>query len=134
MANPQDLFIIVVDDDEDDLLILTETFKKTFPDCQIETFSSGSGLLTAVGAINRPPQLIILDWMMPGLNGIELLIEIRRAVQFASVPIILLSAVIEPEIQLQMATYGGNGYFVKPATFSEWQTLVNELTAQYELH
>ncbi|WP_345242403.1 response regulator [Nibrella saemangeumensis] len=134
MANPYDLYIIVVDDDEDDLNMLTNVLSSTIPDCHLQTFTNGASLLASVGSISQPPQLMILDWQMPGLDGIELLIEIRRAVQFINVPIILLSTISEPDIQLKMAQYGGNGYFVKPATLSDWRSLVDQLTIQYELH
>jgi len=54
-------------------------------------------------ARQSPPDLIVLDWMMPGLDGLEVLQALRREPETAAIPIIMLSSRDQPEdIQLAL--------------------------------
>lgn len=62
----------------------------------------------------RLPQLILLDWMLPGMSGIEWARRIRRDSAYADIPIILLTAKGEEEDKVRGLEGGVDDYVVKP--------------------
>jgi two-component system phosphate regulon response regulator PhoB len=70
---------------------------------------------TAVGLIvDNRPDIVLLDWMMPGTSGYELLRRLRRDELTASVPVILLTARAEEGSRVQGLDGGADDYVVKP--------------------
>ena len=62
--------------------------------------------------IDTPPDLILLDWMMPGTSGIELLRRLRR--DEINVPIIMLTAKVEEASKISGLDSGADDYIAKP--------------------
>ena len=62
--------------------------------------------------INTPPDLILLDWMMPGTSGIELLRRLRR--DEINVPVIMLTAKVEEASKISGVDSGADDYIAKP--------------------
>ena len=72
-------------------------------------------LWRANGTLDRTPHLILLDLMMPGIDGFEVLRRLRSA--DATVPVIMLTANDAPEAQLEGLDSGADDYVVKPVNF-----------------
>ncbi len=102
--------ILIADDDEDLRLLVTVTLEK--PSYRILTAADGSQALDA--AQQCVPDLLILDWMMPGLNGCEVITQLRRNVKTADLPIIMLTAKDGQESQELMTSLLLAGFLVKP--------------------
>jgi CheY-like chemotaxis protein len=82
----------------------------------------------ALAVLDRDlPDLVILDAMMPGMDGPEVLRQIRGGNRKAAVPVVMLSAVADPAFQAHMISKGANDYWVK-ATF-DYGTLPDRLQA-----
>ena len=64
--------------------------------------------------IEEPPDLILLDWMLPSLSGIEVCRRIRRNESFRDVPIIMLSARGEDSDRVRGLDSGADDYITKP--------------------
>ena len=62
--------------------------------------------------IDTPPDLILLDWMMPGTSGIELLRRLRR--DEINVPVIMLTAKVEETSKIAGLDSGADDYIAKP--------------------
>lgn len=62
----------------------------------------------------RPVDLIVLDWNMPKMNGIEFLSTIKNISELKDIPVIMLTAESEIEKIREVATFGVAGYIVKP--------------------
>ena len=102
--------ILIADDDEDLRLLVHVTLDT--PTYQILTAANGSQVLEIVK--QRPPDLLILDWMMPGLNGDEVIIRLRQNPDTADIPVVMLTAKDSLEAHNQMARLAPAGYLVKP--------------------
>lgn len=73
------------------------------------------------------PDLILLDWMLPGLSGIELCRRWRAREETARVPIIMLTARGEEEERVRGLATGADDYVVKPFSIPELLARINAL-------
>jgi two-component system alkaline phosphatase synthesis response regulator PhoP len=105
--------IFVVEDDED-LLQLLEAYLLR-QGYEVELFSDGKEALRA--ALNDPPDLVILDLMLPGLDGLALATRLRE--ERAHVPIIMLTARTTEQDRLAGLRAGADDYVVKPFSPAE---------------
>ncbi len=115
--------VLVVDDDADirDLI----TFKLVSMGHEVVTEHDGEGGLAAATA--ELPDVVVLDWMMPRLTGLEVCVALREDTQLARVPIILLTAKAqEADVQRGFAA-GADDYIVKPFSPRELASRVEAL-------
>lgn len=63
------------------------------------------------------PELVLLDIMMPGMSGVEVLAEIRKSQNAAELPVIMLTAKNDKETMLATIGGGANDYITKPIDF-----------------
>ena len=73
------------------------------------------------------PDLVILDWMLPGLSGIEICRRLRARVETRQMPIIILTARGEESERIRGLATGADDYIVKPFSVPELIARVNAL-------
>ena len=118
--------ILVADDDVDirDLVV----FKLTQAGYDVEAVQDGAAALQAIEA--SPPRLAILDVMMPGLSGIDVLRKVRADERLKDLEVILLTAKSRDiDVDAGFAT-GASDYVVKPFSPRELLHRVNALVAR----
>jgi two-component system response regulator MprA len=86
---------------------------------------TGDGLSGLAKARDDPPDLVILDWMLPGLDGLEVCKRLRAA---GPVPIIMLTAKESVPDRVTGLNAGADDYMVKPFAFDE---LLARIRAQF---
>jgi two-component system phosphate regulon response regulator PhoB len=67
----------------------------------------------------QPPDLVLLDWMLPYLSGLELCRQLRRQPATANLPIIMLTARVEERDRLHGLDTGADDYVTKPFSIDE---------------
>jgi two-component system, OmpR family, alkaline phosphatase synthesis response regulator PhoP len=102
--------ILLVDDEEDILNFLSYNLKKE----GYEVFTADNGKDAIDIALKNNPDLIILDVMMPELDGIQTSKQIRKHTQLDDAIIIFLSARTDVETQFAGLDSGAVDYFTKP--------------------
>ena len=118
--------IVVVDDDADILGLLE--YKLTAAGHQVTAEADGEAGLAAIHEVK--PDLVVLDWMMPRLTGIEVCLEMRKDPTMHHVPVLFLTAKAqESDVQRGFAA-GGNDYVVKPFSPRELSTRIDALLAR----
>ena len=70
-------------------------------------------------AIEDPPDLILLDWMLPNLSGVEVCRQLRRAKGTREIPIIMLTARSEERDMVRGLDIGADDYITKPYSIKE---------------
>lgn len=70
-------------------------------------------------ALSEKPDLILLDWMLPNVDGIDLCREIRRTYELRATPIIMLTARGEEGDKIRGLSYGADDYMTKPYSIPE---------------
>ena len=76
---------------------------------------------------HQPPDLIILDWMLPGVSGIELCRRLRNRTETGRIPIIMLTARGEESERVRGLATGADDYVVKPFSTPELMARVKAL-------
>ena len=102
--------ILVVDDTPANLSLMVEILK---PDYRTRIAINGEKALELVFG-GDPPDLILLDIMMPGLNGYDVCRRIKERPQTQDIPIIFVSAMGEVEDETRGLDLGGVDYVTKP--------------------
>ena len=126
--------ILIVDDDEDCLELLKG--KLVEQGHRVATAQSGADALAL--ARELCPQLILLDAVMPGMDGFEVCRRLKEDAETRQTPVIFMAAVTDPIDKLHGLTIGGLDYITKP--FDDAELLARTATAlrlkqmQDELH
>jgi two-component system response regulator MprA len=104
--------ILVIEDEEKILQFLRRGL--TYEGYSVETAPDGTQGL--IKARERPPDIVILDWMLPGLDGLEVCRRLRAA---GDVPILMLTAKDSVSDRVLGLDAGADDYLVKPFEFDE---------------
>ena len=105
---------ILVVDDEENISFLVESALRLVG-MQTQSASNGRDALTAASSFQ--PDLVVLDVMLPDLNGFDVLRRLRDSGQL--VPVIFLTARDSTDDRVQGLTIGGDDYMVKPFAVAE---------------
>lgn len=102
--------ILVVDDEPDiSALVAYHLARESY---RVRTVGSGPEALKAMES--EVPDLVLLDLMLPGLSGLEVLQEIRRREEWRSIPVIMLTARREESDRVEGLRLGADDYVAKP--------------------
>ncbi|MBI4526311.1 MAG: response regulator [Deltaproteobacteria bacterium] len=80
----------------------------------------------------QKPDLIILDIMMPGMDGLEVLKRLKSAAETSGIPVILLTAKVQYEEIIEGYKLGAGYYITKPFTKDQWIHGINILLEEEE--
>lgn len=107
--------ILIVEDEEPLTLLLRYNLESE--GYEVETIARGDEADTRLQ--ESVPDLLVLDWMLPGLSGIELCRRLRAREQTKSLPIIMLTARGEENERVRGLATGADDYIVKPFSVPE---------------
>lgn len=102
--------VLVVEDDEDILELIVYNLKKN----RYEVVSTSSGEEAIALAQSEKPEIILLDIMLPDINGIEVCRRVKNHNSLAKLPIVFISAKGEEEDVCRGLEAGADDYIVKP--------------------
>ena len=77
------------------------------------------------------PRLVVLDLKMPGLDGFEVLRQVKAAPGLRRVPVIVLTSSREASDKARAYDYGANSYLVKPVAFADLVDLAGQIAAYW---
>lgn len=118
--------ILVVDDDQKLLKMMRRTL--AYEGFQVATALTGREALAQMQA--KTPDLIVLDWMMPELNGLEMTSTLRAAGD--DIPILMLTARDAVEDRVKGLDSGADDYLIKPFAPSELLARLRALLRRLE--
>jgi signal transduction histidine kinase/CheY-like chemotaxis protein len=113
--------VLVVEDSPTSREVLTTFFQSwKIPCVAVETAEEALGLLERrnVKPSSEPVGLLILDWMLPGMDGLTAAARIRERAETRALPIIMISAYAGKEEEARAAEIGVNVFLPKPITAS----------------
>ena len=120
--------VLIVDDETDLAEMLGYNLWKAGFETRVE--NDGESGLRAIGEFK--PDLIVLDIMMPGLNGHQVLARIRGNPEFASIPVVFLTAKNEEIDEVDGLTKGADDFVTKPYSIRVLQARIERLLSRGE--
>ena len=103
---------ILIIDDEDDIREVAALALEVAGDFEVVTADGGRAGLTA--AASQHPDLILLDVMMPELDGPSTFQELRKSETTRSIPVIFLTAKVQTADRRRLSDLGARGILAKP--------------------
>lgn len=102
--------ILIVEDEAP----LAEILRYNLEDEQFETAVARDGLEALIALDEQPPDLVVLDWMLPELSGLEVCRTMRRKPELRNIPVIMLTARSEEDDRVRGLDAGADDYLAKP--------------------
>lgn len=118
--------ILIADDDPEIRRLLTVFFEDQ--DCDLLESSDGADALETI--IVNKPNLVVLDVMMPELNGWQICKYVKSRDEYADVGIIMLTAIGPVNNELTSPLFGADDYIDKPFEFDELEFKVRKVLAE----
>ena len=118
--------ILIIDDDIDTLRLIDLALKKE--GYQIVTANNGQEGLLKMS--RETPDLILLDIMMPEMDGYEVARRLRQKPETSKIPILMFSAKSQVDDKVKGFESGADGYLTKPTHPTELQTHIKELLSR----
>jgi two-component system phosphate regulon response regulator PhoB len=107
--------VLIVDDEAPILALLRYNLEKA----GFEVDEAGDGQEALVKCSERAPDLVVLDWMLPSVSGVEVCRRLRRVPESRNLPIIMLTARGEEADRVRGLDAGADDYVTKPFSPSE---------------
>ena len=113
--------ILVVEDDQDIRFLLTETISDLGYDV-LEAADGGTGFRKA---LEEHPDVILLDVMMPVMDGFQVLTKLKEQAQTHAMPVIMVSARGQEQDMMRAMRGGAWGYVIKPWNQDDLESKIN---------
>lgn len=136
MKKNADTVILMVEDSDEDYVAIQRVFKKSDYEFQLKRVSNAEHALDFLFSRgdyknNRSagivPSLILLDLNLPGLNGRELLLQLKRDDRLKEIPVVILTTSSNPRDILYCYRNGANGYQIKTVGFDKFLTSITSM-------
>jgi len=114
--------ILIVDDDAEIVELLEDVLKR---DGRFEIKTASSGYEAGMATEKFRPELILLDYMLPDVNGNVVCQTIRRNPEFENIKIIIISGVVKQDEIAQLLKSGAEDFIRKPFNITELTDKIN---------
>ncbi len=118
--------VLVVDDESAIREMIRFALGKS--DMKVTCAASGKEALEKIN--ERPPDIILLDWMMPNMSGPELTRRLRKNPVMKAYPIIMLTAKVSEDDKVTGLNAGADDYIIKPFSPRELIARINAVLTQ----
>ena len=116
--------ILVVDDDPELLQLVRVLLARIYVESVMADSAATAAQILRSGPL---PDLMILDIMLPDVSGIEFLRQLRTKSTFDTMPVLILSALIDPDRIRAALDAGADRYLTKPYIANNLVTVVQEI-------
>jgi CheY-like chemotaxis protein len=121
--------ILVAEDNSANRNLLVDLLRSL--DYTVTTAEDGQGVIMA--ALAHPPDLILMDVQMPGMDGLEAMRYLRTQANLSQVPIIALTALVMPGDRERCLQAGATDYLAKPLQIEELTAMLRRLLSNQSL-
>ena len=122
---PERPLVLIVDDEEDIRSLLASVMESGSEDLEVVTLPSGVEALLFIG--DRKPDLLVLDIVMPGMNGIEVCRKLKSSPQTRNVKIVAITGKQDTLLRERILEAGADLFFAKPLDILEFRDATVQL-------
>lgn len=115
--------ILIIDDEEDILELVTYNFRRA--GFRVASFAEAEPALRFL-AVHRP-EVILCDWMMPGMTGIDVCRQIKSDLSLADIPFVMVTCRSEKRAIREARAEGVTDYITKPVRIQDLVRRVKNL-------
>jgi len=119
--------VLIVDDDAEIVELIVEVLER---DGRFEVKTASSGYEAGMATQRFRPELILLDYMLPDVNGNVVCQTIRRNPEFENIKIVIVSGVVKEDEIAQLLKSGAEDFIRKPFNITE---LIDKITAVLQM-
>ncbi|MCX7648590.1 MAG: response regulator [Elusimicrobiales bacterium] len=120
-------FIVAIDDDD----TILDMYKSGLVDFEVTAFSNPIKAKEFLFSNQKKPDLILMDIMMPNLDGISFIREIRSNDNLSSIPIITVSGLADAATLNDAMLFGATDYVIKPFDIIELSDKIKNIIRKY---
>jgi two-component system, response regulator len=113
MAYSEKKTIFIIDDSENDMELTKLALKTLGPDLSIRTAMDGRSALAMLRRCSLLPSLVLVDLKMPGMDGIEVVREMRLDNHLRNLPVVVVTSSTLPSEKLAVLNAGANDFVRK---------------------
>lgn len=124
--NSQPPLILAVEDNEDNLLLLSYTLESL--GCKL--IRQNDGLTTLLVAKEYQPDIILLDILLPGLSGMDIVRSLKQEPLTSHIVVIAVTALASTEDRERILSAGFNDYISKPYMIEDLEAVVSRYLCQ----
>jgi len=128
MTDEQQALILIVDDEES----IRDMLRMSLELGGFRCLEAEDATRAQMHIVDSKPDLILLDWMMPGISGIDLVRRLKREQSTQDTPVILLTARAEEDNKIFGLDVGADDYVTKPFSPRELIARINALLRRSE--
>jgi putative two-component system response regulator len=110
--------VLIVDDAATNVMLMRHLVEKKLSDCQVDSFTDPLEALAWVE--DNDPDLAIVDYMMPGIDGIEFAKRFRQSPGKAETPLLMVTASNDRKVRYDALQLGVNDFLNKPIDTTEF--------------
>lgn len=119
--NPEEVLILIGEDEPDNQVIL-QTVVESLVGARAEV--AGDGLAVLASVERERPRMILLDLMMPGLDGFEVTRQLKGDPKTAAIPIVAVSAMARPDDRDAALAAGCDDFIRKPFELDDLEAVI----------
>ncbi len=123
-------FVLVVDDEEQNRTLLRDPLEA----CGYEVAEAGNGMQALQEIAGHPPDVILLDVMMPQMDGFEVCRRLKTDGKTGHIPILMVTALSERKERLMGIAVGANDFLNKPVDIQDMTLRVGNAVYTKRLH
>jgi len=121
--------ILIVEDNPDDESLTQRGLRKS--SAEIEVARDGALALEALTAMDRLPDLVLLDLKLPKIDGSEVLRQLRSEARTSKLCVVVFTSSSEPADIARCYALGCNSYVIKPVTYEDYIEAVRNIAGYW---
>lgn len=122
--------VLIIDDE----MHIVELLRFNLETSGYKTIYSYDGFDGFIKAKEEKPDLILLDWMLPNISGIEVLKKIRQDADLKKIPVIMLTAKNMEDDKVEGLEVGADDYITKPFSIKELLARITSVMRRYGMN